>query len=98
MLRVSSFVNRLTAIVRTYMHDEYIKLTVKSRMKKRTGMLRDCPNGMRKYKTKTATDVLVVNARSIRALMRRTFDRTRDHLTPITSIIMKPARIKLFEV
>ena len=61
-------------------------------------MLRDWPNGMRKYKTKMATGVLVVKARSIRALMSRTFDRTSDHFTPITSIIMKPAQEISLEV
>jgi hypothetical protein len=54
-------------------------------------MLRAWPNGIRKYSTKTATEVLVVKARRRRALISSTLDRTSDHLTPITSMIMKPA-------
>jgi hypothetical protein len=56
-----------------------------------TGMFRDCPNGIRKYRTNIATGVLVVNASSSRALISRMLDNTSDHFTPITSMIMKPA-------
>ena len=35
----------------------------------------------------------VVKARSRRALIRRILERTRDHLTPMTSMIMKPETV-----